>query len=959
MQKVYPTPTRTAAVEVPKIMNRTGITKPKNRVRLTVKVENKQSQLVFRTASFTRRDVERVFGRMHFESYGSLYYPFQTAILQFWKAVDWNEVPYTEKSQVPTGKYKTFEVHKELLNQLQHSYGGNKIQDFTQSIREYFRPSYRGGIVESKKFYCASGAELEAEAAEKSAAAEGVVTLLKVPPVPANKAKKVFDHESDEFNQMLGALELDVIEVIKKHTEKLWRESRDQIFLNVEKEKMRLEVEFENFVVEVEDPAFAQVLLALKPCVKKIRERIQKLRDWRTNGVPEMERDYKFVWDRAAESGEGNDSGNGNGNGEKYAKPENFDAPFDHQWVMYKTHTLLNASADLSQMGTGKTLSCLMTIDKRIQEGKIRKGHIIVVAPTTTLELAWQKQIEEFTPHLTSTIIGGSYFDRMSTFLSPAKKRGDILLINYESFAMETKVPQKDGTVKVVPLAKLTELLKWDMVVLDECHKIKNPQAKRTGHLIRAFRNAKYKLIMSGTINANKLFDIHVPFVHMNQAKNFNSLHHHHDGEPLTLGELHGAFRDAYFTRSGRYFIPGSGTVDELREKLEEVSVRFEKSECLTLPEKMYVREEIEMSVKQEQLYAALQNRMVANLLDINPSAGRVSVLGILAMLTKLAEAANGWIYNDAGQAIELPWNPKLERTKEILSEIDLDTQKVVIWSRFNHDLHLISDMLREIYGDEAVVVIHGGGLCSCGSDIKRRKEHVDAFCDMSAGNKVKIAVVNQATGSHGINLTSASYEIFYSNSFSKTDRLQAEDRCHRVGMRDSLTIIDLICKNTVDVTVMIALMTHKAMTTALLESLGIDIPEEEQAPSEPPAIQIQQQGPRECLLASCAMVAGKTVEEARTVAQALGIVPWRGTHTNMMKMFEYWGVKIKAAWTIKDNEKGIALVVWPTQKGHAVAFHGGKVFNPTNDEPKPTREWLTSVMEKGGSLTKIWVVQS
>ena len=711
-----------------------------------------------------------------------------------------------------------------------------------------------------------------------------------------------------------------------------------------------MRLSFDTFILVVDDPEFAAVLHALEPCLERIKERIQKIREWRVNGVPLEERDYEFHWDRI---------------GKPEQKPAGFEAPFDHQWVMYKTHSLLDASADLGEMGTGKTLSCLMTIDKRIQEGKVRKGHIIVVAPTTTLELAWQKQIKQFTPHLTSTIVKGSYAERMTMFLSPPKTRGDILLINYESFAMETKVPQKNGEDPgVIPLAKLCEIVDWDFVILDECHKIKNPEAKRTGLLISAFKAAKYKLIMSGTINANKLFDIHCPFVHLNRAKNFNSLHHHHDGSELTLGELHGAFRGAYFRRSGPYYIPRRGTVAELREKLEEVSVRFLKSECLSLPEKMYIMEEIEMSQKQEQLYNALRDALVANLMDIDSKAGRVSVLGVLGLLTKLAEAANGWIYNDAGEAVELPWNPKLERTKELLFEIDLETNKVVIWSRFNHDLHLISTELRAIYGDDAVIVIHGGGQCVCGSNIKQRREHVNAFLDLSPENPVKIAVVNQATGSHGIDLTSAAYEIFYSNSFSKTDRIQAEDRCHRPGMRDSLTIIDLVCKRTVDVQVMIALMTHKAMTVALLESLGLDLDvlglldmDDEAKESEPPVIKIQQQGPRECLLASCAMVAGKTIEEARTVASALGIVPWQGTHENMMKLFDYWQVGVRRAWEIKDGEKGIAFVIWPDKRGHAVAFHGGQVFNPTNDRPKPTREWLTGVMEKGGKLSKILVV--
>ena len=80
---------------------------------------------------------------------------------------------------------------------------------------------------------------------------------------------------------------------------------------------------------------------------------------------------------------------------------------------------------------------------------------------------------------------------------------------------------------------------------------------------------------------------------------------------------------------------------------------------------------------------------------------------------------------------------------------------------------------------------------------------------------------MNSAVGSHGIDLTGADHEVFYSNSFVKTDRIQAEDRCHRSGMRESLTIIDLIMRDSVDEDIMAALLQHKEVSQALLERIG------------------------------------------------------------------------------------------------------------------------------------------
>ena len=149
---------------------------------------------------------------------------------------------------------------------------------------------------------------------------------------------------SAELEEMIESIELDILNALEKHTKGLRRQSTDQVYRTEVTERKRLEIEFDTFILVVDDPEFAAVLHALEPCLERIKERIQKIREWRVNGVPLEERDYEFHWDRI---------------GKPEQKPAGFEAPFDHQWVMYKTHSLLDASADLGEMGTGKTLSCL------------------------------------------------------------------------------------------------------------------------------------------------------------------------------------------------------------------------------------------------------------------------------------------------------------------------------------------------------------------------------------------------------------------------------------------------------------------------------------------------------------------------------------------------------------------------------------------------------------------------
>ena len=50
-----------------------------------------------------------------------------------------------------------------------------------------------------------------------------------------------------------------------------------------------------------------------------------------------------------------------------------------------------------------------------------------------------------------------------------------------------------------------------------------------------------------------------------------------------------------------------------------------------------------------------------------------------------------------------------------------------------------------------------------------------------------------------GLTLTAATYVIFLDEPWNKAQKNQAEDRAHRIGTKENITIITLMCKNTID----------------------------------------------------------------------------------------------------------------------------------------------------------------
>ncbi|MDD2286498.1 MAG: helicase-related protein, partial [Paludibacter sp.] len=70
----------------------------------------------------------------------------------------------------------------------------------------------------------------------------------------------------------------------------------------------------------------------------------------------------------------------------------------------------------------------------------------------------------------------------------------------------------------------------------------------------------------------------------------------------------------------------------------------------------------------------------------------------------------------------------------------------------------------------------------------KERQKEVEKF-----RGPAQFFVSTQSCGGHGLTLNEAENVIFYTNSFKYSERLQAEDRCHRLGLDHNVQYYDII----------------------------------------------------------------------------------------------------------------------------------------------------------------------
>jgi SNF2 family DNA or RNA helicase len=220
----------------------------------------------------------------------------------------------------------------------------------------------------------------------------------------------------------------------------------------------------------------------------------------------------------------------------------------------------------------------------------------------------------------------------------------------------------------------------------------------------------------------------------------------------------------------------------------------------LDLPDKVYLRREVELTDEQIQAY-----KQMTEIALVQMESGVVTTTNALTQLMRLHQITCGHVKLDDGTVVNLPH----KRIDELLAAIEETDGKVIIWATYRHDIEDIKFHLQTAYGMASVAAYYGETT----SD--ERERIVNDFQDPNSA--LRFFVGNPSTGGYGLTLTAASTVIYYSNSFDLEKRLQSEDRAHRIGQAKNVTYVDLIAPNTVDEKIVKALRDKINIATQVL----------------------------------------------------------------------------------------------------------------------------------------------
>lgn len=450
------------------------------------------------------------------------------------------------------------------------------------------------------------------------------------------------------------------------------------------------------------------------------------------------------------------------------------------------------------EMGVGKTRAAIEVIRHRCA-GEKRLLKVLILGPKAILH-NWKREFAMHSkiPQDSILVLDQKGPRRLLKFREATIKEDKlqkplIVITNYESMQMKDLVRALD---------------EWapEILVCDESHKLKNHESKRAKIVIQLSKDVKWKYLLTGTPILNSPMDVFNQFLVL-------------DGG-ATFGKNFWAFRNQWFEDenaawSGRpnhfpKFVPRPTTFKSFNSLIYKKAMRVIKSECLDLPP--LVREEIAVDLSQEQakLYRDMRDEYIAYIDSPEMKEKPRAVVAQLAITKalRLQQIISGFAKPEDGVIYVIKENPRLKALEELLEELT-PSHKVIVWATFHENYKAISEVCRS----KGIIYTEYHGLVPQ----SEREENLNRF---RTASDCRVMIANQASGGVGINMTEASYSIFYSRNFSLEADLQAEARNYRGGseMHTKVTRIDLVAKGTIDELISEALMHKQNMAEQILD---------------------------------------------------------------------------------------------------------------------------------------------
>ena len=389
------------------------------------------------------------------------------------------------------------------------------------------------------------------------------------------------------------------------------------------------------------------------------------------------------------------------------------------------------------QMGLGKTIQALGWINLRTP------SHVTVVCPASIVPVWKMEAVKWLVEDYTIRVLRGR--GRECEIIQDHGTERTLTIVGYDNVSAWHKASPEmfDGA---------------DLVILDECHRIKNAKAKRTAAVLDFARKAKHVIATTGTPIVNRPIELWniVNLIDPDTFSNFFKFAKRYaDGHQITVPIKGKGLKQVWdFT--------GSSNLDELQEKLRtSCMIRRLKSQVLAeLPPKQYTVVEVKGSKAAQKI----ENDLLAGVDRSDPEAMAAALRAIGGDPEKFEKASR--MREQSGIA-------KLPAIRDYL-DLLLETEESVIV--FAHHKAVLDGIRKHC-------IEAGYGVAGIDGDTPDTKRETEV-ARFQAG-EVRVFLGGVTAAGEGITLHRAHTVLQTEMDWRPGIMEQADDRAHRMGQED------------------------------------------------------------------------------------------------------------------------------------------------------------------------------
>ena len=462
--------------------------------------------------------------------------------------------------------------------------------------------------------------------------------------------------------------------------------------------------------------------------------------------------------------------------------------PFQRAGIAYamgRPATLLG-----DEMGLGKTVEAIGVINA---DPSIER--VLVICPAS-LRLNWQREIKKWlTRDMQIEVVGKGF-----PFYA------NIVILNYDILSKHRDAIRER---------------EWDLMIVDECHFLKNPKAIRTKQVFGSYEKkkgqgwvqtvtpiqARRRLFLTGTPIVNRPIEL-FPIL--------KSIDKQRWGNWRRFTER---YCDAHETKYG-YDVTGASNLGELQDTLRATCmVRRLKADVMReLPSKR--RQVIELppngaadAIRTEQNLLEAQREQRSHLqADVELAKASDDPEDYRRAVDALQEGEQA-AFNETSRVRMETAIAKVPYVNEHLNTAIDAGEKVVVFAHH----HTVIDAIMEEFGDRAVKLDGRDSMEARDQSVRRFQEN----------DSVRLFIGGLKAAGVGLTLTAAAHVVFAELDWVPGTLSQAEDRCHRIGQANSVLVQHLVLEGSIDAT-----MVQTIVDKQQVIDKALDIPTDTEEPN-------------------------------------------------------------------------------------------------------------------------------